>query len=334
MEVEDKYMARCIALAKHGEGKVSPNPMVGAVVVCKGRIIGEGYHRQYGGAHAEVYAIHSVRDERLLRESTLYVNLEPCSHYGKTPPCTELILKKQIPRVVVACTDPYPAVSGQGIGRLRANGVEVVAGVMEKEAYRLNKEFMAFHTLKRPYIYLKWAQSADGFIDKLRTSMNLPPVTFSSPAMLQQVHKKRSEVSAIMVGTRTALLDNPSLTVRHWSGKSPVRVALDRKLSIPPQYHLLDGQAPALVFTGAERENTPGVEYIRIDFSGRDVLEQVLQHLYERKLTSLLVEGGAYLLNRFIEENLWDECQVETAPVCLQEGVEAPVLRFSNVKLI
>jgi diaminohydroxyphosphoribosylaminopyrimidine deaminase/5-amino-6-(5-phosphoribosylamino)uracil reductase len=323
-EMEEKYMARCIALARHGMGKVSPNPMVGAVVVHRGKIIGEGYHRKYGGPHAEVNAIASVKDESLLRDSTLYVNLEPCSHYGKTPPCTELILGKGIPRVVVACPDPYPEVSGRGILQLRRAGVEVTTGVMAAEALSLNRVFVTAHTLKRPYIYLKWAQSADGFMDRVRTDALVPPVAFSSPAMLQLVHKRRSEVAAIMVGTRTALLDNPSLTVRHWSGSSPVRVVLDRALSIPSGYHLLDGSVRTLVFTSLEREDTLHTEYIRIDF-GAEVLKQVLHHLYRLRLTSLLVEGGACLLNHFIREGLWDEVQVETSPVYLGSGVKAPL---------
>jgi diaminohydroxyphosphoribosylaminopyrimidine deaminase/5-amino-6-(5-phosphoribosylamino)uracil reductase len=329
METEEKYMARCIDLAKHGLGKVSPNPMVGAVIVHEGKIIGEGYHRKYGEAHAEVNAIRSVNDESLLRNATLYVSLEPCSHFGKTPPCTELIIRKQIPRVVVACLDPYPEVSGRGIRMLRENGVEVITGVLENESTALNKDFMSYYTMQRPYIYLKWAQSADGFIDRVRADATIPPVALSSPLMLQQVHKKRSEVAAIMVGTRTALLDNPSLTVRHWSGTSPVRVVLDRNLSIPPWYHLLDGRTPTLVFTCREKENVPNVEYIRISFDD-NVLKQVLSQLLARRLNSLLVEGGAYLLTRFIEEGLWDEIQVETTSLCLGDGIKAPVWKGAS----
>ena len=243
VEVEEKYMARCIELAKGGRGNVSPNPMVGAVVVHKGRIIGEGFHRKCGEAHAEVNAIASVKDESLLKDSTIYVSLEPCSHYGKTPPCAELIIRKGIPRVVVGCLDPFPEVSGRGVRMLREAGVEVVTDVMEEEARALNKAFMTLQTKGRPYIILKWAQSEDGFIDRLRMDV-LEPVTV--------VHKLRSEVAAIMVGTRTALLDNPSLNVRHWSGNSPVRVVLDRRLVIPDSYRLLDGSLRTLIFTEKE----------------------------------------------------------------------------------
>jgi diaminohydroxyphosphoribosylaminopyrimidine deaminase/5-amino-6-(5-phosphoribosylamino)uracil reductase len=325
MEIVEQYMARCIALARHGVGKVNPNPMVGAVIVHKGKIIGEGFHRKYGEAHAEVHAISSVKDRSLLQDATLYVNLEPCSHYGQTPPCTELIINNHIPRVVVACSDPYPAVSGRGIRRLHEAGVEVVTGVMEKESSELNKVFITSHALKRPYIYLKWAQSTDGFIDRVRTDASTRPVIFSSPTMLQQIHKKRSEVMAIMVGTRTALLDNPSLTVRHWSGMSPMRVVLDKTLSIPPHYHLMDGTVQTWVFTSMERESGNNITYIPIDFS-KDVLRQVLSHLYARKQTSLLVEGGARLLTYFMQEELWDEIQVETSPINLGEGVKAPAM--------
>lgn len=318
-------MARCISLARGGAGNVAPNPMVGAVIVHQGRVIGEGYHRKYGEAHAEVNAIASVKDESLLKDSTIYVSLEPCSHYGKTPPCAELIIKKQIPRVVVACLDPFPEVSGRGVRMLREAGVEVVTGVMEKEAWELNREFMTFQQLRRPYVYLKWAQSADGFIDSLRTDANVPAVVFSSAETTRRVHRLRAQVAAIMVGTQTALLDNPSLTVRHWAGRSPVRVVLDRSLRIPAYYHLLDGTVKTLVFTATEAVNRENVEYIRIDFD-RPVLPQVMDELYARKLNSLMVEGGAMLLDSFIQEGLWDEMLVETAPVCLGSGVEAPGL--------
>lgn len=323
VEVEDKYMARCISLARGGAGNVAPNPMVGAVIVHQGRIIGEGFHRKYGEAHAEVNAIASVGDEALLKESTIYVSLEPCSHYGKTPPCASLIIEKQIPRVVIGCPDPFPEVAGRGVKMLREAGIEVVTGVMEKEARELNRVFMTFQEKKRPYVYLKWAQSADGFLDLLRTDASLPAVALSSAETLRRVHYLRAHVSAIMVGTRTALLDNPSLTVRHWAGNSPVRVVLDRSLRIPSDYHLLDGCVKTLVFTAKEAANQENVEYVTIDFS-QPVLPQVLHELYMRRLDSLMVEGGAVLLNAFLEEDVWDEARIETAPLSLRTGVKAP----------
>lgn len=326
VEVENKYMARCISLARGGAGCVAPNPMVGAVVVHQGKIIGEGYHRKYGEAHAEVNAIASVRDESLLKEATMYVSLEPCSHYGKTPPCAELIIKKQIPRVVIGCLDPFPEVSGRGVRMLREAGVEVVTGVMEKEAWELNRVFMTFQEKRRPYIYLKWAQSADGFLDRLRTDNSSPAVVLSSPETMRRVHRLRADVAAIMVGTQTALLDNPSLTVRHWAGKSPVRVVLDRTLRIPSHYHLFDGTVKTLVFTTvADAISRENVEYVTIDFS-QPVLPQVMHELYIRKLNSLMVEGGATLLGHFLKEGLWDQMLVETAPVSLESGVKAPDL--------
>lgn len=325
VEVENKYMARCISLARGGAGCVAPNPMVGAVVVHQGKVIGEGYHRKYGEAHAEVNAIASVRDESLLKEATMYVSLEPCSHYGKTPPCAELIIRKQIPRVVIGCLDPFPEVSGRGVRMLREAGVEVVTGVMEKEAWELNRVFMTFQEKRRPYIYLKWAQSADGFMDRLRTDNSSPAVVLSSPETMRRVHRLRADVAAIMVGTQTALLDNPSLTVRHWAGKSPVRVVLDRTLRIPSHYHLFDGTVKTLVFTAADAISRENVEYVTIDFS-QPVLPQVMHELYIRKLNSLMVEGGATLLGHFLKEGLWDQMLVETAPVSLESGVKAPDL--------
>lgn len=318
-------MARCIELAKGGTGSARPNPMVGAVIVHNGKIIGEGFHRRCGEAHAEVNAVASVRDESLLKDATLYVCLEPCSHYGKTPPCSELIIRKGIPRVVVGCLDPFPSVSGRGVRMLREAGVEVVTGVMEKEARALNKAFMTLQTEGRPYVILKWAQSEDGFIDRRRVDASVPPVALSSPEMFRKVHQLRAEVDAIMVGTATALLDNPSLTVRHWAGDSPVRVVLDRRQSIPATYHLLDGSVRTLVFTEGKAEGRENVEYIQIDF-GRPVIRQVLEQLARRKVGSLLVEGGARLIGHFVEEDLWDEARVETAPVRLGDGVKAPGL--------
>ncbi|MDR0844784.1 MAG: bifunctional diaminohydroxyphosphoribosylaminopyrimidine deaminase/5-amino-6-(5-phosphoribosylamino)uracil reductase RibD [Tannerella sp.] len=329
MQVEEKYMMRCLELAKAGAPAVAPNPMVGAVIVHQGRIIGEGFHRRYGEAHAEVNAIASVRDESLLRDATLYVNLEPCAHYGKTPPCAALIIRKRIPRVVIGCSDPFPDVSGRGAGMLQEAGVEVTTGVMEQEAMFLNRFFITAQTLQRPYVILKWAQSADGFIDRLRADASGKPVQFSTPATLRTAHKLRSEVSAIMVGTNTALLDNPSLTVRHWAGASPVRVVLDRHLRIPSTSHLLDGTVRTLVFTGQPAASRENVEYIPFDFS-KPVIPTVLQVLYERKLHSLLVEGGAALHESFLDAGLWDEMRIETSPIKLGDGVKTASVRLSE----
>lgn len=325
MTVDEKYMRRAMELALNGRGMVKSNPMVGAVIVHQDRIIGEGFHRKYGEAHAEVNAVRSVKDEALLSESTLYVTLEPCSHYGKTPPCAELIIRKKIPRVVVGCLDPYPEVAGRGVDMLKKAGVEVVTGVLEDELFELNRPFMTAHIRKRPYVILKWAQSSDGFIDKIRTDASTPAVVLSPPDSMRLVHKLRAEVSAIMVGTRTAILDNPALTVRHWVGDAPVRVVLDRTLKIPSSYKLLDGTVPTLIFTAQQAESRQNVEFITIDFDG-DVLAQVMQELYKRKLITLLVEGGSTLHNQFLNENLWDEIRMEKTSVLLHEGVPAPDL--------
>ncbi|WP_455593133.1 bifunctional diaminohydroxyphosphoribosylaminopyrimidine deaminase/5-amino-6-(5-phosphoribosylamino)uracil reductase RibD [Bacteroides sp.] len=318
---EEKYIRRCIELAKNGLGNVSPNPLVGAVIVCDGKIIGEGYHVRCGQAHAEVNAIRSVKDESLLKRSTIYVSLEPCSHYGKTPPCADLIIEKQIPRIVIGCRDPFSKVAGRGIQKLRDAGREVVVGVLEQECRELIERFVTFNTLKRPYVLLKWAESADGYIDTQRTGGS--PEVLSTPLTSMLVHKKRAEADAILVGRRTAELDNPSLTVRNWYGRNPVRVVLDRELALSPELHLFDGTARTLVFTTKECPDRKNVEYICIDYS-QEVLPQVLTALYERGLQTLLVEGGSQVLQSFIDAGLWDEITVEISARSLHSGVKAP----------
>ena len=288
-EEDERYMRRCLQLAANGLCRTAPNPMVGAVLVCDGRSIGEGYHVRCGQAHAEVNAIRSVKDPALLTRATLYVSLEPCAHYGKTPPCADLIVEKGIPRIVVGCQDPFARVAGRGIQKLRDAGREVVTGVLEDECRALIRRFLTFHNCHRPYITLKWAESADGYLDLNRTAG--APVRLSNDLTAMLVHKKRAEHSAILVGTRTALLDNPSLTVRHWYGPSPVRVVIDRRGVLPATLRLFDGQAPTL-----------------------------------RNLQSLLVEGGGATLRTFIEAGLWDEAFVEESPVRLGDGVPAPTI--------
>ncbi len=324
MQIEEKYLWRCLQLAAHARGTAAPNPMVGAVIVHNGKIIGEGYHTFCGCAHAEVEAIRSVKNQELLKESTIYVSLEPCSHYGKTPPCAKLIIEKQIPRVVVGTYDPFPAVSGRGVKMIREAGRDVYVGVLEDECRELNKHFFCFLERKRPYIVLKWAQTRDGFIDKARDAESAPcPTPISNELTRMHVHKLRSEVKSILVGTNTAIKDNPSLTVRYWSGDHPVRLVLDRQLRIPSHYHLFDGSVPTLIFTEKEAESRYHCEYIRVNFTNK-LLEQILETLYNRKIQSVLVEGGRQLLQAFINENLWDEAQVEVADICFGTGVYAP----------
>ena len=334
MTTDERYMARCLQLAANGQFGAPPNPMVGAVIVHRGVIIGEGYHRQCGKAHAEVNAIASVKDQSLLRDSTIYVSLEPCAHYGKTPPCADLIIEKGIPRVVIGCRDSFDQVDGKGIQKLRQAGVEVIVGVLEKECLELNRAFFTFHAKKRPYITLKWAQSADGYIDALReVGDGRTPVVFSTPASALRVHRLRALSDAILVGRRTAMLDNPSLTTRMWPGRDPLRLVIDREASLDMGLKLFDGTAKTVVFTDVFRDFTANVdvEQVALDFT-RDILPQMMDYLYAHKVQRLLVEGGALLLQSFIDAGLWDEAFVEKAPFALGSGVEAPRLEDDFLK--
>ena len=330
MNNELKYISRCLQLAELGAGYVAPNPMVGAVLVCDDKIIGEGYHRHYGEAHAEPNAINSVKNTDLLKQSTLYVNLEPCSHYGKTPPCADLIVSSGIPRVVIGTLDPNPKVAGRGVEILRKAGVEVVVGVLEVECRELNKRFFIFQEQKRPYVLLKWAQTKDGFMDRVRTTVTEPPLQISNNITRQLTHKMRSENQSILVGANTVLLDNPSLTVRNWSGKSPVRIGIDRQRRIPDDFNLLDGSISTIIFTEKDEVNKLHVEFVKIDFSTNSV-KNILSEIYKRNIHSVLVEGGPTILNSFIESGLWDEANIEIAPLRIAEGMAAPVLQIQPI---
>ncbi len=316
------YMKLCLKLAQKGKGKVEPNPMVGSIIVYNGKIIGKGYHKRYGDWHAEVNAINSVKNKRLLTNSTLYVNLEPCSHYGKTPPCTDLIINSKIPKIVIGSVDSNAIVSGKGIKKLEQAGCTVKYGILDKENRELNKRFFTFHEKKRPYITLKWAQTIDGFIDIKRTPKQ-KSARISNSAARKLAHKWRSEEQAIIIGTNTALLDNPRLTVRYVKGKNPLRLILDRSLSIPKTYALLDHSTSTIIFTANKKKPEHNLEYITIDFT-KDVIKQVLDELYKRKIQSLIVEGGAKLINSFIKQNLWDEVRVIVSPKRFNVGVAAP----------
>ena len=330
MNNELKYISRCLQLAELGAGYVAPNPMVGAVLVCDDKIIGEGYHRHYGEAHAEPNAINSVKNTDLLKQSTLYVNLEPCSHYGKTPPCADLIVSSGIPRVVIGTLDPNPKVAGRGVEILRKAGVEVVVGVLEAECRELNKRFFIFQEQKRPYVLLKWAQTKDGFMDRVRTTVTEPPLQISNNITRQLTHKMRSENQSILVGANTVLLDNPSLTVRNWSGKSPVRIGIDRQRRIPDDFNLLDGSISTIIFTEKDEVNKLHVEFVKIDF-GTNSVKNILSEIYKRNIHSVLVEGGPTILNSFIESGLWDEANIEIAPLRIAEGMAAPVLQLQPI---
>lgn len=332
MTVNEKYMFRCLQLAKKGEGFTKPNPMVGAVIVHKDKIIGEGFHCQFGKPHAEVNAIASVEDPSLLSDSTLYVSLEPCAHFGKTPPCTQLIISKRIPRVVIASTDPNPAVAGKGIEILQNAGIEVSCGVLEKEAKELNKMFFVNQLFKRPYIILKWAQSNDGFIDiERKDSSDIPPAKISNIITQCFVHKERTEVQGIMVGTNTVIKDNPLLTARKWSGNQPVRITLDRNGRIPTDSMIFNDDAPTIVFTEKKEYNfkKDTVSVVTFDFRN-DLNLKILNYLYSHKIYSVMIEGGTYLLNSFIEKDLWDEAYVEVSDMKFKSGVKSPSLKWYN----
>ena len=326
--VDEFYMQRCLQLARCGAGSTSPNPMVGAVSVCDGRIIGEGYHIRAGEPHAEVNAVNSVAeaDRHLLSRSTMYVSLEPCSHYGKTPPCCDMIIARGIARVVIGTADPNPQVDGAGIERMRSAGIDVTVGVLEEECLRLNRAFFTSQIYKRPYVTLKWAQSADGFIDLLREGGQA--VKISSPVSQVAVHRLRAQNVAILVGRHTALLDDPSLNIRHWAGRSPLRLVIDKNGTLPADLKIFDGTLPTVVYTACEKEDKVGknIEQVVLDFN-EPLLPQILAHLNGRRVDSLLVEGGATLLQSFIKASLWDEARVEINPgLELGNGVVAPSL--------
>ena len=321
---EEKFMSRAIELAKLGMGLVAPNPMVGCVIVHDGKIIGEGYHRKYGESHAEVNAINSVKSPDLLCESTMYVTLEPCSHFGKTPPCADLIVEKKIPRVIVGGLDTNEKVSGRGLERLRIAGIEVITGVLEDDCNRMNRRFLTVHEKKRPYIILKWAQTEDGFIDRSREEEEFgQPTWITNDLSRIAVHKMRSDEAAILVGTNTALKDNPSLTVRHWSGNHPLRMVLDRRGILPESCALLDQSTETIVFTEVEMATKPNLEYVRIDFRA-GMLQRINEILSSRGIQSLLVEGGKALLESYMREGLWDEARVYIGNKRFGSGIKAP----------
>lgn len=321
-------MSRCIQLAKNGLGTTYPNPLVGSVVVHNEKIIGEGWHYKAGQPHAEVNAIKSVSNHKdLLEASTLYVNLEPCSHFGKTPPCSDLIITSGIKKVVIGNTDPNPEVAGRGIKKLQEAGCEVISGVLEIECSKLNKRFFTFHKKKRPYIFLKWAQTADGFIAPKKSTRRVNrPVWITNEYTRQMVHKMRAEEMSILVGTNTVLEDNPSLTVRDWAGKNPIRIVIDKNLKILSNFSVFDQKAPTIIF--AESDNnlaaqTIGSKYINIDFS-KEIASQICNLLYQNGIQSVIVEGGSKTLQTFIDANLWDEAHVFSGNITFGQGIMAP----------
>lgn len=315
MIVHETYITRCLEIAKNGLGITRPNPMVGSVIVHNDQIIGEGFTSAYGGNHAEVNAVNSVQDKSLLKEATIYVTLEPCSHFGKTPPCSDLIIKHKIPNVVIGCLDDNPEVSGKGIEKLKYAGCNVTAGVLENECKNHHKRFFTFHNKKRPYIILKWAESTDGFIAP-KNRKEQKPVWITNEFSRQLVHKWRAEEQAILVGTNTVLQDNPSLTVRDWAGQNPMRIVIDRENKLSKDFSVFNNKANTMIISEKE-----------VDFS-KNLAQQICDILYRNNINSVIIEGGSKTLQTFINENLWDEARVFTGNIYFKNGTKAP--KFSG----
>lgn len=336
MKTEEKYMRRCLELAKNGLGTTYPNPMVGSVIVFDDKIIGEGWHRKAGEPHAEVNAVNSVKDKSLLKKSTIYVSLEPCSHYGKTPPCCDLIIENEIPNVVIGTVDPNIKVAGNGIKKLIEAGKNVKVGVLEIECAELNKRFFTFHEKKRPYIILKWAETQDGFIapeEILRKSQNdneQKPVWITNEFSRQLVHKWRSEEQAILVGTQTVIDDNPKLDVRDWTGESPIRIVLDQNNRIPKDNYIFNNEVKTIILCQSiiaiKKENCI---FEIVDFE-QNLVQQILIVLYKHQIQSIIIEGGRQTLQTFIDENLWDEARIFIGKSNFGNGTKAPTIALKN----
>lgn len=325
MTTHEQYMQRCIELARKGAGLVAPNPMVGAVLVHDGVIIGEGWHQQYGEAHAEVnclgQAIQNGQTDKF-QNSTLYVSLEPCAHFGKTPPCSDLIIKHKIPKVVIGCRDPFKEVDGKGIEKLKAAGVEVIVDVLKDECIDLNKRFFTFHQLQRPYVILKWAQTKNGIM----ASSSSERLLISNEMTNRLVHQWRSEEASILVGTNTALLDDPQLSNRYWPGKQPVRLVLDKQLRLPDTLKLFNDEARTIIFNSIKSSEGGNVQYHQLP-ADAETIPALLNALYQLNINSVIIEGGAQLLQSFIAAGLWDEARVITnEQLTVAEGLAAPQL--------
>ncbi|RSK31193.1 bifunctional diaminohydroxyphosphoribosylaminopyrimidine deaminase/5-amino-6-(5-phosphoribosylamino)uracil reductase RibD [Hymenobacter metallilatus] len=320
-------MQRALDLARLGTGYTRPNPLVGCVITHQGRIIGEGWHRQYGGPHAEVHAVQSVTAQHLLPQSRVYVTLEPCSHFGKTPPCADLLIEKKVAEVVVCNLDPNPLVAGRGIQKLRDAGIQVETGLLEAQGRQLNRRFFTFQEQQRPYVVLKWAETADGYL----AGPYFQPVPISGELARVAVHQWRAEEHAILVGTRTALHDNPRLNVREWPGQNPVRVVIDKNLSLPPTHHLFDGSQPTVVFTYRERAAKDNLSYVMLS-EAEDLFPQILHNLFQRHIQSVLVEGGPTVLHSLLKDGLWDEARVIRSRQRLGGGVPAPQMGLTGLQ--
>lgn len=332
MNTHKKYIKRCIELAQNGFGTTYPNPMVGSVIVYEGKIIGEGWHKKAGEPHAEVNAVQSVKDKSLLKKATIYVSLEPCSHFGKTPPCCDLIIANQIPNVVVGTVDPNEKVAGRGIKKLIENGANVTVGILEDECNELNKRFFTFHQKKRPYIILKWAESQDGFLaPEKEIDQERKPIWITNQYSRQLVHKWRTEEQAILVGTQTVIDDNPKLNTRDWSGNNPVRVVLDQNNRISKDSFVFNDSVKTIVFSKSENNiTTENTIYEKIDFS-KNVVSQILDILYQHQIQSIIIEGGRQTLQSFIDSDLWDEARIFTGTNTFEKGTKAPIIQKRNI---
>lgn len=331
MKSQDEiYMQRCIDLAKKGLKSVAPNPMVGCVIVNNGEIIAEGYHVKYGEAHAEVNAINQVKNAELFKNATLYVSLEPCAHFGKTPPCSNLIIEKGIPNVVIGCIDPFAEVAGKGIEKMKKAGINVTVGVLEKESLELNKRFFTFHEKKRPYIILKWAQTLDGFIDVKREGGKQQINWITNPETKQLTDSWRSQEMAILVGKNTVLNDNPQLTVRTILGRSPLRLVIDKNAELSLNHAVFNSDAQTVIFNAKIDKEEGNILFVKIDFD--NALGAILDWLYEKEVQSVLVEGGAYTLQQFINEDMWDEARIYTGNTYFNDGLKAPQIAIGEFK--
>ena len=322
------FMQRCLQLAALGQQYVAPNPMVGAVVVSNGKIIGEGYHKKHGEAHAEVNAINAVKDKSLLKGATIYVSLEPCAHFGKTPPCTGLIVENQISEVIVACLDPNPLVAGKGVEQLKQAGIKVLVGVLKEQAEELNKRFIHYHSFKKPYVVLKWAQTADNYSGRIPGADLSPKITNWYADIL--VHQLRSNESAILIGFNTAKYDNPLLSTRKWFGKNPLRIIIDLEGQLAPHLNIFTDKNQTVVFTLYPRQPSASVSFVQIN-NKHNLLDEILNYLYEQKINSLLVEGGPQTLQLFIDQKVWNEAHIFTSSNIWKQGVKAPQLNYGNV---
>jgi diaminohydroxyphosphoribosylaminopyrimidine deaminase/5-amino-6-(5-phosphoribosylamino)uracil reductase len=325
------YMQRCIDLARKGIRSVAPNPMVGCVLVVNNKIIGEGYHQFFGGPHAEVNAINNVLNTKALKKATLYVSLEPCSHMGKTAPCADLIIKKGIQNVVIGTRDPNPLVGGKGIEKLKNAGIEVEEGVLQDQCLELNKRFFTFHEKRRPYVILKWAQTLDGFLDRIREDNKQEVNWISAPETKTLVHKWRSEEQSILVGRNTILNDNPSLTVREYGGTNPIRLVIDSQLQISGSLNVYSEDAPTIVFNRLKDATEKNIDFVKIKETST---KNILDELYKRGIQSVFVEGGSRTLQYFIIDNVWDEARVIVGRKSFKEGYKAPVINRIPIKTI